>query len=291
VQRLGLVLFGGLFGLLFVAVAFGVGIGSASSVPSGAVAIVEGAPGGLRLITEAELDHEMKVQALERGLEGVPPASNPEYSALQREAMSKLVGVVWVEAQAEQMGLAPTPREIREKLSPGEGEAMRELGLTGRDVHDRMLWYESGDKIQEMLREGVPEASRVEISDYYEETPPENQTLAEARDEIENSLRSQREAELFNRVETKFRAQWRARTYCGDDFVVEECSNYPLFDHPETASPACYEADPKEPTEECPAPVIGTKASEPGSISWWRPEGERRVQRPIPMPEGMTPPE
>lgn len=281
-RRVGLILFGALFALLFIGVALGVGIGPATSLPPDAVAIVEGAPPDLNVITRAEFDHEMWVQALERGLKSVPQANDPDYGTLRRETMSKLVGVVWVEAQAEQMGLAPTPREIVEKLSAGEAKAIKELGLTQRDVDDRMRWYLAGDKIQEMLHERVGDPSAVEIRDYYEENRQKGESLAEAREEIVTSLKSQRESELFNRVENRYRGEWRARTRCAEGFIVEECSNYPSFDHPVTAPPACYEADPKEPAEECPAPVIASQPSQPGSVRWWRPEGERLAQHPVP---------
>lgn len=227
----------------------------------------------------------MKVQALERGESGTPKPSNLEYEVFKREAMSKAIGVDWVEAQAIEMGLAPTPREIVEKLSPGEGKAIKELGLTQKDVDARMRWYLAGDKIQEMLRERVGEPSSVEIRDYYEENPPKGKSLVEARVEVASSIRSQKESELFNRVEGKYRSEWHARTRCGEGFIVEECSNFPSFGHPATAPPACYEADPREPTDECPAPVVATKPAAPGSIRWWRPDGERLVQRPIPEPE------
>lgn len=285
-QRVGPILFGAFFALLFAGVALGVGIGPAAPLPHGAVAIVEGAPPDLRVVTRAELDHEMWVQALEGGLKGAPRPDSPEYGTRRREAMSKLVGVVWVEAQAEQMGLAATPREIVEKLSPGEAEAIEEIGLTQRDVDDRMRWYLAGDKIQEMLSERVGEPSAAEIRDYYEEDRPKGKSLAEARDEIAASLESQRERELFNRVETRYRGEWRARTRCADGFIVEQCSNYPSFDHPVTAPPACYEADPREPAEECPAPVTASKPAQPGSVRWWRPEGERLPQGPVPSAGG-----
>ena len=281
-HRAGLLFFGAFFALLFAGVALAVGIGSAPSVPRGAVAIVEGAPPDLNVITRAEFDHELRVQALERGLKGAPQPNNPDYGTLRRETMSKLIGVVWVEAQAEQMDLTPTPREIVEKLSPGEGKAIKELGLTQRDVDDRMRWYLAGDKIQEMLHERVGEPSGLEIRDYYEENRRKGESLAEAREEIVTALKSQRERELFNRVETRYRGEWRTRTRCADGFIVEECSNYPSFGHPVTAPPACYEADPKEPAEECPAPVVASQPAQAGSIRWWRPEGERLAQHPVP---------
>jgi hypothetical protein len=281
-QRAGLIFFGAFFVFLSAGVALAVGIGSPPSVPRDAVAIVEGAPPDLNLITKAEFDHEMRVQALEGGMKGVPPPGSLDYETLKRSAMSKVIGVVWVEAQAKQMGLEPTPREIVEKLSPGEGKAIKELGLTQRDADDRMRWYLAGDKIQEMLRERVREPSGVEIRDYYEENRQRGESLAEAREEIVTAIKTQRESELFSRVETRFRSEWRTRTYCAEGFIVEGCSNYPSFDHPITALLACYEADPKEPAEECPAPVIASRPAQPGSVRWWQPEGERLAQGPVP---------
>jgi hypothetical protein len=282
VQRAGLFLFATLFLLLFAGVAIGVGLGTGRAVPLGAVALVEGAPDGLRVITKREFAHEMKVQALEQGLKGIPGPGNPEYPLFKREVMSKLIGVDWVEAQAIEMDLAPTPREIVEKLSPGEGKAIKELGLTQKDVDARMRWYLAGDKIQEMLAERVPEPSIAEIKDYYEEDPPPGESLAEARDEISVEIKNQRTSELFNRVETKYRSEWRARTRCAEDFMVEECGNFPSFGHPVTSPLACYEADPEEPAEGCQAPVVANMPSLPGSIRWWRPEGERVAQGPVP---------
>lgn len=284
-QRAGLALFGALFALLFGAVALGVGIGPGAALPRGAVAVVEGAPGGLETITRTEFTHELWVQALERGERAAPQPSDPGFDVFKREAMSKLIGVVWVEAEAIQMGLASTPREIREKLSAGEAKAIKELGLSQRDVDARMRWYLAGDKIQELLQERVPEPSAAEIYDYYEESPPAGKSLTGAKAEIAAMLELQKERELFNRVENGYRAKWRARTRCAAGFIVEECSNFPLFDHPITNPSACYEADPKEPPEGCQAPVVGSKPAQPGSVRWWRPEGERLVQRSV-LPGG-----
>lgn len=290
-QRIGLIVFGLLFALLFLGVAAGVGIGGGSSIPRDAVAVVEGAPAGLDVITKAEFAHEMKVQALEKGFKAVPAPASPEYSQLKRKVMGRLIGVDWVEAQAIRMGLAPTPREIKEKLSPGEGAAMKELGLTEKDIDARMRWFLAGDKIQEMLREKVREPSGAEIQSYYEENRTEEKSLAEMREEIIASLRGQREKELLNQVQNRYRSEWAARTRCARGFaVVEECSNYPPFGHPITTPDACYEVNPREPAEECQAPVISSKPSQPGSVTWWNPEGERLVQRPVPAggPEAET---
>ena len=65
--------------------------------------------------------------------------------------------------------------------------------------------------------------------------------------------------------------------------------------------PACYEANPKNPATECPAPVTQAKPALPGSVTILKPKGEQLAQRPQPeglkaggeagltLPEGVTP--
>jgi hypothetical protein len=282
VQRLGLVLFGLFFAALFVGVALAVGIGSAPAVPAGDIAVIEGAPGRLGEVTEAEFRYEMRQLALEKGLKSVPRPGDSGYDQIKREATSKLIGVAWVEAQAKKMGLEPTFQQVSEKINPEEAKSMKELGLPPKALRERLRWFLSGDNIQEMLEGRVRDPSAAEIKSYYEENPPEGKSLAEARAEISEIVKGQRTSELFSRVETRYRSEWRVHTRCADGFVVEECGNYPRFGHPYTAPSACYEDDPEEPAEDCPAPVIQPRPAQPGSIAWWRPEGERIVQRPVP---------
>lgn len=281
-QRIGLLLFGVLFALLFGGYALAVGVDSDPALPPGALAIVEGAPGSLRVITKAEFDQEMSQRAAAQGLKRSPRPGDPEYDQLKKETMSQIVGVAWVEAQAEKMGLDPNAQEIDEKSSPAEEQGLKEIGLTKKEVDERMRWFLAGDNIQDLLRERMADPSEAEIRSYYEEDPPEGKSLAEARGQIKALLLNQKQVELFNRFESRWRAEWRVGTHCAEGFIVEECANYPFFDHPFTAPPACYEAEPKVPAEECPAPVIAPRPSRPGSVAWWRPEGERVAQGPVP---------
>jgi hypothetical protein len=64
--------------------------------------------------------------------------------------------------------------------------------------------------------------------------------------------------------------------------VIEQCANYKGTGHPAEAPEACYEANPKTPAKECPAPVVQNQPALPGSVSATKPEGERLVQRPRP---------
>ena len=64
--------------------------------------------------------------------------------------------------------------------------------------------------------------------------------------------------------------------------MVEQCANYVGSGHPSSAPPACYEANPKTPATECPAPVTMTTPALPGTVTVVKPKGEPFVQRPRP---------
>ena len=71
--------------------------------------------------------------------------------------------------------------------------------------------------------------------------------------------------------------------------MIEQCANYKGSGHPASApAETCYEANPKTPSTECPAPVIQNSPAVPGTVTVAKPEGERLVQRPQPLPEGKA---
>ncbi|HEY6730790.1 MAG TPA: peptidyl-prolyl cis-trans isomerase [Solirubrobacterales bacterium] len=128
------------------------------------------------------------------------------------------------------------------------------------------------------------------------------QTLAEAKAQIESTLAQQTQQEFFSEFAIDFETKWQQRTTCADDFVIEKCSNYKGNGHPANASPACYEADPKAPAKECPAPVTPISPALPGTVTEAKPKGEPFPQRPRPenleaagevpseVPAGAVPP-
>ena len=118
------------------------------------------------------------------------------------------------------------------------------------------------------------------------------QPLGEAEAQIKAQLSQQAQEEAFGNFVGDFQSLWRSRTYCGDDYVVEKCSNFKNDGRPAEADPACYEESPKKAPEACPAPVFQAKPARPGSISLLTPKGEALAQRPLPAgleeaPEGL----
>jgi parvulin-like peptidyl-prolyl isomerase len=118
--------------------------------------------------------------------------------------------------------------------------------------------------------------------------PEKVQPFAEVKTTIGTTLNQQAEEKYFSEWVKGFQSKWTARSHCASGFVIEQCANYKGSGHPSTASAACYEAEPKVPATECPAPVVQNTPAVPGSVTVAKPEGERLVQRPIPPSTGKV---
>jgi parvulin-like peptidyl-prolyl isomerase len=116
--------------------------------------------------------------------------------------------------------------------------------------------------------------------------PAKVKTLAEVRSQISQTLTQKKQEEFFSEFVSQYQSKWTSRTYCAAGYTIERCANYKGSGHPSSASAACYEANPKAPAKECPAPVIQTTPAIPGTVTTTEPKGKRLVQRP--QPEGLT---
>jgi parvulin-like peptidyl-prolyl isomerase len=128
--------------------------------------------------------------------------------------------------------------------------------------------------------------------------PEKEQTLAEAKPQIESTLGQQAQQEYLTEFVTDFDTKWTQRTTCTSGFEMGKCGNYKGSGHPANASPACYEADPKTPAKECPSPVTPISPALPGTVTETKRDGEPFPQRPIPeaseaageeLPAGVPP--
>lgn len=279
-QRIGLVLFGAFFAVLFAGVALAVGIGSPPAVPADDVAIIEGAPPGLAEVTRAEFEQDMRERAALGGLGEDFGPGDPGYTQMKKEALSLLISAAWMDSEAIYRGVPVTRQQIIDRLAP-EKKALTEAGFTPKTMAERVKWQLAGDNILAKLDEETPPPTVAEARRYYAENPSD-ESFAQAKKKILALINERRQAEIFNNIEMDWRGEWQLRTHCAEGFVVEECANYPIFDHNSSDQTACYEADPKVPAEECPALVEQTRPAQPGSVRWWYPEGDRRIQRPVP---------
>jgi foldase protein PrsA len=132
----------------------------------------------------------------------------------------------------------------------------------------------------------TPVAGKFFITEVVKLKPSKTQSLDEVRAQIKSQLDQQRQQEFFAEFVAEYQSKWEARTVCAEGFVIEQCSNYVGDGHPSTASPACYEADPKGgPAKDCPAPVQQPAPALPGSVTETSKDGTRLPQRP--RPEGL----
>lgn len=112
------------------------------------------------------------------------------------------------------------------------------------------------------------------------------QTLGEVRAQISSQLAEQVKQKYLTEFIADFESKWTSRSTCASDFEVPQCANYSSAKRiakEREAYKGCFEANPKKPAEECPAPVLQTKPALPGSVTVFKPEGTQLVQRPQPV--------
>ncbi len=116
--------------------------------------------------------------------------------------------------------------------------------------------------------------------------PAKVKKLPEVKAQIEETLKAEKQQEFFSEFVSDYQSKWQSRTYCASGYEIERCANFTGSGHPQNAAPACYEADPKETAEECPAPVTPISPALPGTVTEQKPKGEPFPQRPLPESSG-----
>ena len=186
-QRLALVVFGALFILLFVIFAIAEGIGQ-PSVPSGDAALVQGVPSELGGISEDEFN-----RAFERQTKGkAPKPGEAKYEEAQQAALGELIDGVWIQGEAEELGITVTPKQIagelktiKEQSFKTKGsyqEFLKESHFTQKEVNERVKIRLLETKIQEKVSKEAPKPSAGEIKNYYEAEKARQFTTPASRD-------------------------------------------------------------------------------------------------------------
>jgi parvulin-like peptidyl-prolyl isomerase len=190
-QRLALVVFGALLVLLFAGFAIAQGIGS-PSVPDGDVAIVEGVPDEIGTISEADLKRAVLQQAASGGQKKTPKPGEKKYEELQSAALSELLNTIWIQGEADEMGIAVTPKQIADELAQIKKqnfkteaeyqEFLKTSQFTKEDVLTRVKLQLLSSQIQEQIAKEAPPPSESEIASYYDSVKDTQFTTAESRD-------------------------------------------------------------------------------------------------------------
>jgi parvulin-like peptidyl-prolyl isomerase len=190
-QRLALVLFGALFVILFAGYAIAEGLGH-PSVPAGDVAIVQHVPDDIGTVSEADFKRALLQQAAQAKLKEAPKPGDDKYEELKSSALGELLDTIWIQGEAEELGIAVTPKQIATELAQikktnfkTDAEYQKFLKtsrFTGEDVLARVKLQLLSTQIQEAVSKEAPPVSEAEISDYYETAKDAQYTTAQSRD-------------------------------------------------------------------------------------------------------------
>jgi foldase protein PrsA len=190
-QRLGLIVFGAIFVLLFVGFAVAQGIGS-PSVPSGDVVMVQSVPDEFSNVSQKEFDSSLERQEAQAKLKKPPAPGSKKYEELKEASLTELVEQIWIRGEAEEMGIKVTNKQVEEELAqikeqsfPSKGayeKFLKESGFAPEDVNNIVEVQVLSKAIQEQVNSEAPVPSQSEISDYYEAEKAKQYTEKESRD-------------------------------------------------------------------------------------------------------------
>jgi len=247
------------------------------------VAVIEDVPSGIGTITAAELDQEMLQLASFEGKEDRPHRGDEEYDQVAEQALASLIVAVWLRGQAEELGVSINPRQVARELRGDEARGLREANYTRKTIEERMELNLATEGIRTRLGERAADPTEEEARLFYaEEGLDEQGSFAEMRSDIETQLKEQKQQEVYSAVDVSFPLEWQLRTQCAKAFNLEQCAGFPSFARLSSMPRAGYEEEREESVESCPAPVVGRSVVLPGTTRPWRPEGDRRVQSPVP---------
>jgi parvulin-like peptidyl-prolyl isomerase len=190
-RRLGLLVFGAAFVVLFAWVAIADGVGD-PSIPSGDVVLVENTPGDLGEVTEADVEHAIAITSAGAGEKTIPKPGDPKYDETKESAINFILEGIWIQGLAAEWGFEATDAEIAKKLKEVRKESfkseaefqnfLKESHYTPADINDRLKIQILSEKLQEQLKEEAPTPSQSEVETYYEAAKGTQFTQKPSRD-------------------------------------------------------------------------------------------------------------
>ncbi len=102
-------------------------------MPSKTLATIAAAPKGAGVISGAEFDRGMMETASIRGLKEIPKPGSEEYVGMKNEVLGSLITAVWLEGQAEELGIEISDAERAQAL---RGSGM--LGLLQERIESKL---------------------------------------------------------------------------------------------------------------------------------------------------------
>jgi SurA N-terminal domain len=178
---------------------------SPKELPTGTVAFVTHAPGKRGTITTGDFNHSMELSAIQAGLGSVPKTGKAKYKRIEEAALDSLLDQVDIQGQAQEMGIAFTPKQVVSQAEQIERKNFKSQAryaaflkrshFTQSDVLERVELQLLSTAIQSKVTEGL--------------------TGKAARQKA------------FSRFVSGYSKRWRARTVCVPQHAVARCSNGP----------------------------------------------------------------
>jgi hypothetical protein len=178
-------------------------------LPPNVIALVIEMPARRGTITVASFQHELELQAVQKGRRSAPSPGPEEYAGLRKSAIDWLLEGVWIRGQAIEWGISLSHNEIK-----------RELALIKRES------FKSGAEYRRFLREN--HYSRRDIFERVEIQLLSTRLQRRFEKQIGKQTESKSERRrAFNELLREFSERWRARTVCAPEYATERCSNGP----------------------------------------------------------------
>jgi len=190
-RRLGLILFGAAFLVLFLVVAISEGVGD-PSIPSGDAVLVENTPGDIGEVSKADVAHAIETTTAQAGEKKPPKPGDPKYEEVKEEAEKILLEGIWIQGVADEWGIEATDQEVAKKLKEIKKESfkseaefqkfLKESHYTPADIDTRVRIQILSEELQEQLKEKAPKPTQDETEDYYEAAKATQFTQKPSRD-------------------------------------------------------------------------------------------------------------
>lgn len=191
VRRLGLLIFGVTFVVLFAVIAIAEGVGD-PRIPSGDVALVVDVPSDVGEVSEARFEHALELASKQGGEKKVPKPGDPKYDELRETALNSIFESIWLQGVADEWGIEVTDAEIAKELKKVKKESFKseaefkkflnESGYNSADIDERVKLQVLSTQLQEELKEKAPAPSQNEIEAYYEASKSTQFTQKPSRD-------------------------------------------------------------------------------------------------------------
>jgi parvulin-like peptidyl-prolyl isomerase len=245
-------------GILVVAVAailiFGDGIGQ-DDVPDDAVAVVDGTE-----VSRESFERALAQAATQQGLDGPPPADDPQYEALAEQAMNSVLDTVWIEKEGEERGVEVSDREVEEEFQQTKDENfqtekeyqdfLEQSGFTQEDIDERVRLQLVSTKIQEEINADAASVPEEDAEKYYESNKeqfeqPESRNIRVIQADTEadaqtafDQLSGDNSPENWNRVAKEFSTDASSKDTGGvrenvTEGVFPDPLNTEIFDAPQ----------------------------------------------------------